>query len=101
MRSYELMIIIHGGLDEATVTETVDGVTGRVQELGGTVDNVDHWGRREFAYEIRHMTEGYYAVMDLQLPAERAHELERYLNIAERVVRSKLIEPSRRTKQTS
>ena len=100
-RTYELMVITRGTLDEQAVQANVDWVTKRVTELGGTVDKVDHWGKRQFAYEIDHMAEGYYTVFDLQLEGAAHDELERQLRIADDVVRFKMIRPDLRTKRVS
>ncbi|QBI20044.1 30S ribosomal protein S6 [Egibacter rhizosphaerae] len=99
MHTYELMIISHGSLAEDTVQSVIDRFQKLVGDLGGSVDRVDHWGKREFAYEIDHMREGYYTVLDIQLPGDQLAELERQLHIADEVVRHKAIRPDLRTKK--
>ena len=47
------------------------------------------------------MREGYYTVLDLQLPGDQLVELERQLRIADEVVRHKAIRPDLRTKKVS
>ncbi len=101
MHRYELMIITHGSLAEDAVSAHTDRVSKRVADLGGSVDRVDHWGKREFAYEIDHMREGYYTVIDLDLPGEQLEELERTLRITDEVVRHKVIRPDLRRKKVS
>ena len=101
MRSYELMIITQGSLDEAAVTATIERFTTLVADQGGTVERVDHWGKRQFAYEIQHMAEGYYTVIDLQLSSEGLLELERQLRIADEIVRHKVVRPGPRIKRAS
>lgn len=100
-RTYELMVITHGSLDEQAVQDSIQRITSRVNELGGTVDKVDHWGKRQFAYEIDHMNEGYYTVFDLQMDGSAHDELERQLRIADEVVRFKMIRPDLRVKRAS
>jgi small subunit ribosomal protein S6 len=101
MRSYELMIITRGSLDEAAVTALIERFTTLVANQGGTVERVDHWGKRQFAYEIEHMTEGYYTVIDLQIPADGLNEIERLLRLADDVVRHKVVRPGPRIKRAS
>lgn len=98
MRHYELMFIQRGDLDEPTVQSTVTRFQDLIQANGGTVQNVDHWGKREFAYEIDHKTHGYYTVVDFAIGAEGLNELDRQLRIADEVVRHKIVRPSVRTK---
>ena len=101
MHTYELMVITRGSLSEENVGNVIDRFSKAITDLGGTVERVDHWGKREFAYEIDHMNEGYYTVIDLQLPGEHLAELERQLRIADEVVRHKAIRPDLRRKKVS
>lgn len=101
MRTYELMIITNGGLDENAVTANVDRFATLIAEHGGNVERVDHWGKRQFAYEIEHMTEGYYTVVDFQATNEGLAELERQLRLADEVVRYKVVRPGVRVKRAS
>ena len=96
MRAYELMMITRGSLDETAVTATVERFTKLISDQGGTVDNVDHWGKRQFAYEIQHMNEGYYTVIDFTIATDGLNELDRQLGIADEVVRHKIIRPALR-----
>ncbi len=99
MRTYELMIITNGGLDDAAVQGVIERFTKLIADQGGSVDKVDHWGKRQFAYEIQHMTEGYYTVIDVQIGTEGLQELDRQLGIADEVVRHKIIRPAARVKK--
>ena len=64
MRHYELMLILDSDLEERTLADTVNNLIKVVPAENGTVDNVDIWGRRRFAYEIQKKSEGYYVVVD-------------------------------------
>ena len=99
MRTYELMMITRGSLDEPTVQATVERFATLIRDQGGTVQRVDHWGKRQFAYEIQHMTEGYYTVIDLEASADGLSELERQLRLADEVVRHKVVRPGARVKK--
>jgi small subunit ribosomal protein S6 len=101
LRTYELMIITRGSLDEPAVQSVVERFTKLIQDQGGVVEKVDHWGKRQFAYEINHMTEGYYTVIDFQLTSEGLNEVERQLGIADEVVRHKVVRPGVRVKRAS
>ena len=90
MRAYELMVIHDGDLDDQQVQEALKGVRSRIEEVG-TIANVDFWGRRRFAYEIDHKTEGYYSVIELLAEGGAMDPVERALRIADDVVRHKLI----------
>lgn len=99
MRTYELMMIQRGDLDDAAVDTTIRRFTGLIGEQGGNVLGVDHWGKRQFAYEIDHASEGYYTVIDLEISSDGLNELHRQLGIADEVVRHKFVRPPIRTKK--
>ena len=93
MRHYELMVILDPELEERTVAPSLDRFLNVVRKGGGSVENVNIWGRRKLAYEIRKKTEGIYAVVDMQAEPDLAKELDRQLNLNEAVLRTKLIRP--------
>ena len=64
-----------------------------VTKDGGTVDNVDIWGRRRLAYEIKKKSEGIYAVINMTAEPATAKELDRQLGLNESVLRTKLLRP--------
>ena len=96
MRHYELMIILDPDLEERTVAPSLDRYLSLVTKDGGTVDNVDVWGRRRLAYEIAKKTEGIYAVVDLHAEPATVKELDRQLNLNEAVLRTKVLRPDLR-----
>ncbi|MGQ0831049.1 MAG: 30S ribosomal protein S6 [Microthrixaceae bacterium] len=91
MRAYELMVIFESGLDDLAVDEQVKAVAAQVATRGATVAKADRWGRRRFAYEIDHRTEGYYVVWEITADGADLEGLERYLRLADEVVRHKLV----------
>ena len=64
MRQYELMVILDPETEERTVGTTMDRFLTVVKNGGGTVDNVDIWGRRRLAYDIKKKSEGIYTVVN-------------------------------------
>ncbi len=93
MRHYELMVILDPELEERTVAPSLDRFLNVVRQGGGSVENVNLWGRRKLAYEIRKKSEGIYAVVDMQATPDLAKELDRQLNLNESVLRTKLMRP--------
>ena len=91
MRAYELMIIFDGELEDAAVEQQLAAVTAAVDAAGGEIKTTDSWGRRKFAYEIDHKTEGFYVVLEILAEGGALDELERTLRLADDVVRHKLI----------
>ncbi|MFL6088858.1 MAG: 30S ribosomal protein S6 [Aeromicrobium sp.] len=93
MRQYEVMVILDPDLDERTVAPSLDTYLNVVRQSGGSVENVDVWGKRRLAYEINKKSEGIYAVVDLTAEPAAVKELDRQLTLNESVVRTKVIRP--------
>jgi small subunit ribosomal protein S6 len=90
-RAYELMIIVDQDVDDAANTAVLTQVQERVSADGGTVPKVDKWGRRRFAYPINHKNEGVYTVLEIVTDAPNLDEVDRFLRLADDVVRHKII----------
>ena len=90
-RHYEVMVILDPTLDERTVQPTLEQFLKVITSSGGSVENVDIWGRRRLAYEIAKHAEGIYAVLDLNSTPEAVKELDRQLSLQETVLRTKVM----------
>ncbi len=91
MRVYETMIIFDPDVEEQSVSTALDRYKGILTERGATVRNVDEWGRRRLAYEIRHKLEGNYVVLTADAEPAAVDELDRVLSLADEVIRHKTI----------
>ena len=101
MRTYELMFITRSTVDETAQQALSDRFTTLITQQGGTLHKVDQWGKRQFAYEIEHMTEGYYTVVEFDISPEGLVELERQLGITDAILRHKVVRPGVRVKRQS
>ena len=95
------MLIRPAEADEATVGTATDRISAVAAKHSGLVRNVERWGRRRLAYEIDDRTEGYYVVVSFSAEPAAQAELERKLNLADEVLRYKVIvlPPARVKKQ--
>ena len=91
MRPYEVMVILDAGLEEDSIRPVLDRVTELVQSRGGTQGRVDRWGKRRFAYELNHRSEGYYVLIEISAEPATIAELDRMLSLADEVIRHKTI----------
>ena len=94
MRRYEVMVILDPDLEEKTVAPTLEAFLNVIKADGGTVNQVDVWGRRRLAYEINHKTDGIYAVLDIEATVAGVAELDRQLGLNEAVMRTKVMRPA-------
>jgi small subunit ribosomal protein S6 len=97
MRAYELMVIFDADTADADVQGHLKTMISEIVEAdGGSVAKVDNWGRRRFAYRIRHKgvyaLEGNYVVLEILLPERKDLSVtSRALRLADDVVRHKVI----------
>lgn len=88
---YELMVILNPEIDERLVPAALDKFLKVITADGGTIDNVDIWGKRRLAYEIQKKTEGVYAVVAFTATSAATQELDRQLKLSEQVMRTKVL----------
>ena len=87
MKQYETMYIIKSTLYDAARAALVEQMHGIITAHGGKIDNVDDWGMRDFAYEIDHMSKGYYVVVTYTVDVEGLNEFKRLMGISNDIVR--------------
>lgn len=87
MRKYECLYIIDADLEEEAIQAVVDKYSALLEKNGCEEINVDAWGKRRLAYEIRKKREGYYVLMEYAGPADFVSELERLMRIDEKVMK--------------
>lgn len=87
MRHYETTYILRPNLGEDQFTEIIERTNAIVQDDKGAVIDVDRWGMKKLAYEIRKETQGFYVYMNYAAPGSTIQELERIFRIDDRVLR--------------
>jgi small subunit ribosomal protein S6 len=88
---YELMYIARPTLDEQALATLNDKVTKFIATAGGQVLKREDWGKRRLAYPIAKCTEGFYSVLQIQLPPTAVRTLENNLKLAEDVLRHLIV----------
>jgi small subunit ribosomal protein S6 len=91
MRDYEIMTIHRPDLAEDDIAAKVTELEAFVSDRGGSITKRDLWGKRRFAYEIDHLSEGYYTVLNFQSDTESVDTLDRVLSLADDVIRHKIV----------
>ena len=91
MRAYEVMVILDPSIEERTVEGSLDKYLNVIRKDGGNVENVDVWGRRRLAYEVKKNAEGIYAVITLQAEPATVKEFDRQINLNESILRTKVL----------
>ncbi|MFQ5942380.1 MAG: 30S ribosomal protein S6 [Anaerolineales bacterium] len=87
LRNYELAYIADPDLDEEALGSLEERVKSWIEDAKGKTLNVDRWGKRKLAYPIRKRSEGYYFILEAEMPPEAGKAIERDLGLNEQVLR--------------
>jgi len=87
VRLYEATYIISPHIGDDAVQSVIDKFSEVVTSGGGQVVNVDNWGKRRLAYEIKGKNEGIYVTMRFNAPYKLSMDLSRVLRISDDILR--------------
>ena len=87
MRRYETVWVVNGDLPDEEVKSAIDKFTTIITNQGGTLINLEEWGRRKLAYKIGGTWRGFYLIADFVGQPDTVKELERNYRIDDRVIR--------------
>ena len=87
---YETVIVTSAKLGEEGSAALVERFKALIAEHG-TVQSVDDWGKRRFAYPIANQTEGYYTLINFESGPEFTAELDRRLQITDGILRTLIV----------
>ena len=91
MKAYELLYIVDPNANEETRGNVTARIDGAIVGQGGAIDNVDDWGKRKLAYEIDHLSEGNYILVNFHADPTHVQELDRVLRITDAVKRHMIV----------
>ncbi len=91
MSSYELVLIVSPEVVDEEMPEFITKLSELVIKVGGSVDEVNQWGRRKLAYPIKRSTEGNYLLTKVQMKPAMTKELEANLRLSGKILRHLLI----------
>lgn len=87
MNKYELAVVLNVKLEDEERAAAIEKVNGYITRFGGTVTNVDEWGKKRLAYEIQKMKEAYYYFIQFEGDSNCPGEVEAHIRIMEPVIR--------------
>ena len=87
MNKYELAVVVSAKLEDEARADVIEKVKALITRFGGNVTDVDEWGKRRFAYEIKKMTEGYYYYVYFEAETTVPGEVEQRIRIMDNVLR--------------
>lgn len=87
MHKYELALIVSAKIEDDARAAVVDKAKDYITRFGGTVTEVEDWGKKKLAYDIQKMSEGFYYFIQFDAAAEVPAELEQSVRIMDNVLR--------------
>ena len=87
MNKYQLLYIIDNDMTDEEKNAISEKFSALIESLGGTVEAIDKWGTKKFAYEIEGKTEGYYVHVKFAADATVPAEIDRQMKINDAIVR--------------
>ena len=87
MSKDELAVVVSAKLEDDDRAATIEKVKEIISKHGGTITNVDEWGKKRLAYEVRKMKEAFYYFIQFEGEATVPAEIESRVRIMENVVR--------------
>lgn len=88
MSKYEIAVVVSAMLEDEERAAVIDRVKDLVTRFGGTVTDVEDWGKKTLAYEIQKMREAFYYFVHFESDdAECPNNLEQQLRIMDGVIR--------------
>jgi small subunit ribosomal protein S6 len=86
VRTYEVIFILDPALGDDGVEAAAQGAKDVLAREGGEVAEVQKWGKKRLAYELKKRREGHYVYFRVQAEPKAMAELERYLKISDAVL---------------
>lgn len=86
-RLYETTFIVNAALEDQDIDAVVSKVTGYIENHGGSLNEVNRWGRRRLAYPINKKFNGYYVHCIYEILPENMPLIDRFLVLEDTVLR--------------
>ena len=87
MSKYDLALVVNAKIEDEAREAVVEKAKGYVARYGGTVTEVEEWGKKRLAYEVQKMREGFYYFIQFEADATCPAEVERHVRIMDNVMR--------------
>ena len=87
MKKYELALVGNAKIEEDARAAVVEKAKEYITRAGGTVTEVEDWGKKKLAYEIQKMNEGFYYFIQFDAEPDVPAEVEADVRIMDNVLR--------------
>lgn len=87
MNKYELAVIVNAKIEDDERAAVVDKCKALIERFGGTITEVDEWGKKRLAYEVQKMKEAFYYFIRFDAESTVPGEIESRIRITDNVIR--------------
>ncbi|MDE6969946.1 MAG: 30S ribosomal protein S6 [Eubacterium sp.] len=87
MNKYELALVVNAKIEDDARAAVVEKAKEYVTRAGGTITEVEEWGKKKLAYEIRKMSDGFYYFIQFEASAAAPAQIEQKVRIMDNVLR--------------
>lgn len=87
MKKYELALVVNAKIEDDARAAVVEKAKEYITRAGGTVTEVEDWGKKKLAYEIQKMNEGFYYFIQFDAESDVPAEVEADVRIMDNVLR--------------
>ena len=87
MNKYELAVVVNAKIEDDDRVATIEKVKEYITKFGGTITNVDEWGKKRLAYDIQKMRDGFYYFIQFDADETVPANVEKSVRIMENVIR--------------
>lgn len=87
MNKYELALVLNAKIEDDERAALLERVKEYITRFGGEISDIDEWGRKQLAYEIQKMREGFYYFIHFTSAPEAPAQIEENIRIIDGVLR--------------
>lgn len=87
MNKYELAVVLSAKLEDEERAAAIEKVKGYITRFGGTITDIDEWGKKRLAYEVQKMKEAFYYFIRFDAESTVPAEIESRIRIMDNVIR--------------
>lgn len=94
MNDYEGLFVTKAALTDEASAKLLIYIEGEITKLGGKIENVEKWGRKNIAYPINKNKEGVYYKLNFKLAPEKISDLTKTYKVNEDILRAMITKKS-------
>ena len=86
MNKYELALVVSANVEDEVRTATIEKVNELITRFGGTITDPGTSEKKKLAYDIQHMSEGFYSFIKFEAEATAPAEIESRIRIMDNLL---------------